>query len=156
MNITVLGGGMVGSAIARDLSQEASFAVTVAENDPAALLRYASLGIATVEADLSDAAQLGDVIAHADLVIGAVPGFMGYITLRRVIEAGKNIVDISFFPEDPFSLDALAKERGVTAVMDCGLAPGLGNMLMGRMNADLDRVANAAWLEVLGLSYDTL
>jgi saccharopine dehydrogenase-like NADP-dependent oxidoreductase len=49
-------------------------------------------------------------------------------------------VDISFFPEDPFTLDALARERGVTAVMDCGLAPGLGNILMGRMNEELDEI----------------
>jgi saccharopine dehydrogenase-like NADP-dependent oxidoreductase len=49
-------------------------------------------------------------------------------------------VDISFFPEDPFTLDVLARERGVTAVMDCGLAPGLGNILMGRMNEELDEI----------------
>ena len=140
MNITVLGGGMVGSAIARDLDREDSFHVTVADNNPATLQRYAQWNIATRQADLDDMAQLADVITDADLVIGAVPGFMGYRTLQRVIEAGKNIVDISFFPEDPFSLDELAKERGVTAIMDCGLAPGLGNMLMGRMDADLDRV----------------
>ncbi|PLX29822.1 MAG: saccharopine dehydrogenase, partial [Ignavibacteria bacterium] len=136
----VLGGGMVGSAIARDLDREDSFHVTVADNNPATLQRYAQWNIATRQADLDDMAQLADVITDADLVIGAVPGFMGYRTLQRVIEAGKNIVDISFFPEDPFSLDELAKERGVTAIMDCGLAPGLGNMLMGRMDADLDRV----------------
>ncbi len=140
MNITVLGGGMVGSAIARDLDREDSFHVTVADNNPATLQRYAQWNIATRQADLDDMAQLADVITDADLVIGAVPGFMGYRTLQRVIEAGKNIIDISFFPEDPFSLDELAKERGVTAIMDCGLAPGLGNMLMGRMDADLDRV----------------
>lgn len=138
MNISVLGSGMVGSAIARDLSLDSTFSVTVADRDPASLRRCASFSVKTREADLADEAQLRSVIADADLVIGAVPGFMGYETLRRVIEAGKNAVDISFFPEDPFSLDALARERGVTAVMDCGLAPGLGNILMGRMNETLD------------------
>lgn len=140
MNITVLGGGMIGSAIARDLSHESAFRITVADRDDAALRRCAAANIATRQADLTDAAHLNEVIADADLVIGAVPGFMGFDTLRRVIEAGKTVVDISFFPEDPFTLDDLAKEKGVTAVMDCGLAPGLGNVLMGRMNADLDHV----------------
>jgi saccharopine dehydrogenase-like NADP-dependent oxidoreductase len=140
MNITVLGGGMVGSAIAQDLANETSFRVTVADRDPGALARCASLGVATREADLARGEVVGDVIADADLVIGAVPGFMGYDTLLRVIEAGKNVVDISFFPEDPFSLNDLAEERGVTAIMDCGLAPGLGNILMGRFDADMDRV----------------
>jgi lysine 6-dehydrogenase len=41
------------------------------------------------------------------------------------------VVDISFFPEDPFGLDELAKAQGVTAVVDCGVAPGLGNILLG-------------------------
>lgn len=140
MNVVVLGGGMVGSAIARDLSNDATMAVTVADRDATALARCASATVATRQADLADAAQLANVIDGAELVIGAVPGFMGYETLRRVIDAGKHVVDISFFPEDPFTLDALARERGVTAVMDCGLAPGLGNILMGRMNEVLDEI----------------
>ena len=140
MNVTVLGGGMVGSAIARDLANESSFTVTVADRDPAALARCASALVHTRQADLADTAQLSEAIAGAELVIGAVPGFMGFETLRRVIDAGINVVDISFFPEDPFALDTLARERGVTAVMDCGLAPGLGNILMGHMNEVLDDV----------------
>ncbi len=67
----------------------------------------------------------------ADLVIGAVPGFMGFATLQAVIEAGKDVVDISFFGEDPFALDALAKACGVIAVVDCGVAPGFSNMVLG-------------------------
>jgi len=43
----------------------------------------------------------------------------------------KNIVDISFFPEDPFELDKLAKENNVTAVVDCGVSPGMGNVILG-------------------------
>ena len=140
MNVTVLGGGLVGSAIVRDLSMEPGFSVTVADRDAASLGRCAAFAAATVQADLSDEQALREVIAHADLVIGAVPGFMGFETLRRVIDAGKNVGDISFFPGDPFALEPLARERGVTAVMDCGLAPGLGNMLMGRMNEELDEI----------------
>ncbi|MBN1446966.1 MAG: saccharopine dehydrogenase NADP-binding domain-containing protein, partial [Bacteroidetes bacterium] len=121
MNITVLGAGMVGSAIARDLSHASAFRVTVADRNEAALRRCSSPQIMIRQADLADADLLSGVIENADLVIGAVPGFMGYETLRRVIDVGKNVVDISFFPEDPFTLDALAKQRGVTAVMDCGL-----------------------------------
>ena len=41
----------------------------------------------------------------------------------------KNIVDISFYPEDPFGLDKLAKDNNVIAVMDCGVAPGMGNII---------------------------
>ena len=36
---------------------------------------------------------------------------MGYKALEAVINAEKNVVDISFFPEDALQLDALAKEK---------------------------------------------
>jgi saccharopine dehydrogenase-like NADP-dependent oxidoreductase len=43
-------------------------------------------------------------------------------------------VDISFFPEDPFLLDELAKKNNVTIVTDCGVAPGMGNIILGYHN----------------------
>jgi len=64
-------------------------------------------------------------------VVGAVPGFMGFKTLQSIIEQGKDVVDISFFPEDAFFLDALAKKHNVTAIVDCGVAPGMSNILLG-------------------------
>ena len=70
-------------------------------------------------------------------MVGAVPGFMGYQMLQTVIEGGKNIVDISFFPEDPFDLDELAKQKNVIAVMDCGVAPGMGNIILGHHDGQM-------------------
>jgi saccharopine dehydrogenase-like NADP-dependent oxidoreductase len=64
---------------------------------------------------------------------------MGFQTLQAVIEAGKNGVDISFYPENPFDLDDLAKAKGVTAVVDCGVAPGMSNLLIGHLHEQLDR-----------------
>jgi saccharopine dehydrogenase-like NADP-dependent oxidoreductase len=60
-----------------------------------------------------------------------MPDFIGYSMVETVIRAGKNIVDISYFAEDPFGLDDLAKENGVTAVVDCGVAPGMANIILG-------------------------
>lgn len=140
MNILVLGGGLVGSAIARDLAQEREFSVTVADRSLASLDRCRRHGLAVTQADLADESVLDTLLADTDLVIGAVPGFMGFNTLKRAILAGKNVVDIAFFPEDPFELDALAREKGVTAVVDCGLAPGLGNILFGRLNEELETI----------------
>ena len=71
----------------------------------------------------------------------AVPGFMGYKTLEAVITAGKHVVDISFFPEDALELDALAKEKGVTVITDCGVAPGMSNFILGRYNAEMNVTA---------------
>ena len=71
-------------------------------------------------------------------MVGAVPGFMGYKMMKDVIEAGKNIVDISFYSEDAFGLDELAKEKGVVAVMDCGVAPGMGNIIFGHHDSKME------------------
>ena len=135
-NITILGAGMVGRTMAIDLA--ADYAVTSADRDETALQKLSSRNIHTVVADLSDRAVVQKLIADADLVVGAVPGFMGHETLRWVIEAGKNIVDISFFPEDPFDLDELAKQKGVIAVMDAGVAPGMSNVIAGYHNQHME------------------
>ncbi|MGE5429839.1 MAG: saccharopine dehydrogenase C-terminal domain-containing protein [Syntrophomonadaceae bacterium] len=128
-NITVLGAGMVGSAMAKDLAKK--YKVTSVDLFEEHLLALELLGIRTIAADLRDTEEVKKVIKTADLVIGAVPGFMGFETLKAVISAGKNSVDISFFNEDPFLLDSLAKDNNVTAVIDCGVAPGMGNIILG-------------------------
>lgn len=62
---------------------------------------------------------------------------MGFNVVKTVIEAGKNMVDISFFPEDSFLLHELAKEKGVTIVTDCGVAPGMSNIILGYHNKNM-------------------
>ena len=69
--------------------------------------------------------------------------FLGFNMLRSVIEAGKNITDISFMAEDTLSLDKLAKENGVTAVVDMGVAPGMSHLLVGYVDSLLDETESA-------------
>jgi lysine 6-dehydrogenase len=130
--VIVLGAGLVGKAMAYDLA--GSFDVTSVDINEEALKEVASHGIKTQRVDFSNLKMLGELITGFDLVIGAVPGFMGYKTAQTVIESGKNMVDISFFPEDPFGLDELAKKHHVTVVTDCGVAPGMGNIIIGYHN----------------------
>ncbi|MEX1239448.1 MAG: saccharopine dehydrogenase C-terminal domain-containing protein [Cyclobacteriaceae bacterium] len=127
--IAVLGAGLVGKAIAIDLSKNAE--VTSLDINEEALKALEQSGIKTLQADLADREKLGALLKPFDLVVGAVPGFMGFQTVQAVIEAKKNMVDISFFSEDAFELDPLAKKNGVTIVTDCGVAPGMGNIILG-------------------------
>ncbi|MCX7832795.1 MAG: saccharopine dehydrogenase NADP-binding domain-containing protein [Ignavibacteria bacterium] len=129
MKITILGTGLVGRTIAKELSND--FVVYAVDCDDNNLKKLNYSNIYTVKADLSSSEEVKRVIAESDLVIGALPGYLGFNALKSVIEAKKNIVDISFFPEDPFLLDELAKKNGVTAVVDCGIAPGLSNLILG-------------------------
>ncbi|RME82452.1 MAG: saccharopine dehydrogenase [Caldilineae bacterium] len=139
MNITVLGAGLVGSAIIKDLAPEhrvLAVDMATATLEPLA----AELSIQTVQADLREPGTVEAAVADSDLVICAVPGFLGYDVLARVVHSGKDCVDISFFREDPFTLDELAREQEVTAVVDCGVAPGLCNIILGYMEAQLEQV----------------
>ncbi len=141
MQITVLGAGLVGSAIIKDLAQETGWTVLAVDRDQRALetLR-AQAPITILQADLREDGVVARSVRDASLVICAVPGFMGFQTLKQVIEAGKDVVDISFFSQDAFLLDGLAKARGVTAVVDCGVAPGLCNILAGHVDSTLDQI----------------
>ena len=138
MNIVVLGGGRVGSAIVRDLTAVDEFSVTVADVDPVTVDRLLEDGADGMCIDLSIPANVERAIADADLVVGAVPGFMGYRTVEQVLEAGKPVVDISFFPEDAFGLTEKAEKAGVPCLVDCGIAPGLSNLVLGRLEEALD------------------
>jgi lysine 6-dehydrogenase len=127
--VIVLGCGLVGKAIAQDLASKYEITAADLQTDTFDLLSQA--GIRTIQADLYDPGQIENLIPEYDLVVGALPGHLGYQTLEKVIRAGKNIVDISFMPEDYFQLDDLARSKKVTAVVDCGVAPGMSNILLG-------------------------
>ena len=137
MKVAVLGAGMVGSAIAFDLSSRhhvSAFDVSEANLDR---LSKRNPRIETCKTDLKNYESYPQLLSSFDLVVTAVPGFMGYKTLEAVINCGKNIVDISFFPEDVLQLDKLAKENGVTVITDCGVAPGMSNFIIGRYNEEM-------------------
>lgn len=134
MRIAVLGSGMVGRAIAVDLAGSHSV-ISADINQQSLEVLSDRHGIDTIQADLNDADSVDSVIGDTDMVVNAVPGFMGYRTLERVISAGKNVVDIAFFPEDSKPLDDLARKRGVIAVTDMGVAPGMCNAILGWHNS---------------------
>jgi len=131
----------VGSAIIKDLAEDKNFFITAVDVNAEALETLKSqTSVKTMQANIRESKSLTSLVSDADLVICAVPGFMGFATLKAIVEAGKNVVDISFFPEDAFLLDELAKARGVTAVVDCGVAPGLGNILAGYAETQFDQI----------------
>ncbi|MDF1546339.1 MAG: saccharopine dehydrogenase C-terminal domain-containing protein [Bacteroidales bacterium] len=135
--IVVLGAGRVGKAIAIDLNKNHQV-VSVDINDKELEYLIDIHKIEAVHSNLSNPANIRYLIKDADLVISAVPGFMGYETLKTIIESGKNVVDIAFFPEDPFELDDLAKKHNVTAIVDCGVAPGMGNIILGHYHKKIE------------------
>ena len=147
--IGVFGAGMVGSAIAIDLALSEHQVVLIDKNINASLevqIKFNELSkdalfsnlhqIQIIRTDIVESINNGDFDRmiknlELDLVVSAVPGFLGFQLLENIIRAGINVVDISFFPEDAQQLHQLAIENNVTAVVDCGVAPGLDNLILG-------------------------
>jgi lysine 6-dehydrogenase len=136
VKLLVLGGGAQGRVIAADLARALpSATVTVAD------LRAPSLpslpNLSWLEADASDVEALARTMREHDLVVGALPSRFGYGAMQAAIAAKRNLVDVSFSAENPLTLDAEAAKAGVAILPDCGLAPGLSHLAVGRAAADL-------------------
>ena len=139
--ILVLGCGLVGRHIADDLT--ADFDVTVVDKSIGNICNREFVNhVKIISEDLSEENKLKYLLGEFDIIVNALPGFMGYQTLKSVIEEGRDVIDISFFPEDPFDLDTLAKKNGVTAIMDFGVAPGMSHLLSGYAANQLDTLDN--------------
>ncbi|WP_366836891.1 saccharopine dehydrogenase NADP-binding domain-containing protein [Lutibacter sp.] len=136
-NIIVLGAGMVGRTIAIDLTNKHN--VTLADFSQEALQfsKNKCNLLETLKLDVTKKEALKQILQPFDLVVCAVPGFLGFETLKTIIEAKKNVVDISFFSENSLELNDLAKQNNVTAIVDCGVAPGMGNIILGYYNQQL-------------------
>jgi len=146
MKVIVLGCGKIGSVMGGEFKRCVPGAeVTMADIDEARA-RDAAAGIPGADwttIDTSDHESLRKKIGGHDLALGALPGDYGYAALKAAVEAGVDMLDVSFTPEDPRRLDGAAKEKGVTVVPDCGVAPGLSNILVGYGASRLDTVEKA-------------
>lgn len=133
-NVIVLGAGMVGSAMAIDMAKIHQVTLTDISHEVLNKAKKKCDDLLILQLDASNKKELQNTIKQHDLVINAVPGFMGYETLKSIIEADMNVIDIAFFPENSLELDSLAKKHGVTAIVDCGVAPGMDNVILGYYN----------------------
>ena len=132
--VIVLGAGMVGSTMAIDMAKKHQVTLTDLNESVLAQVKQKCNSLTTQQLDVTNKVELQKTIKQHDLVICAVPGFLGFATLKAIIEAKMNVIDISFFPENSLELDALAKEKNITAIVDCGVAPGMDNIILGRYN----------------------
>ena len=129
---------MVGSAMAIDLSKNHNLFLADYDLNALKTIQSKNSNIQISQLDVTDSESLSEWIAPADIVLLAVPGFLGYKALETIINSGKNVVDISFSPENVLDLNTLAIEKGVTVIVDAGVAPGIPNYLLGYWDAQLN------------------
>lgn len=142
--VLVLGGGLVGSVMALDLASDEAYSVTVADGSKDSLDRLVSRSGGMInprqDVDFASPESITNAAAAHDLVVGAVPGSLGFAMMGAVIKAGRSMSDISFMGEDYFRWNDEAKKAGVTLMEDVGVSPGFSNVIIGSAVHELDSV----------------
>jgi saccharopine dehydrogenase-like NADP-dependent oxidoreductase len=140
MRIVVFGGGMQGRVIANNLAARPEKPeVVVADFRKAVEL---PAGLIEAQVDVLDREQVTAAVKGAAAAVLAVPSNIAHAALENIIRAGVPVADVSFTPEPPLSLNALAKSTGAACIVDCGVAPGLSHILVGSSYAELGGLDN--------------
>src|SRR2546426_194416 len=137
MRMLVLGSGLQGSACAYDLLQQREVEkVTLAdlrpERLPAFLRPLVGKRLAVVKLDVQDGAALRAALHGHDAVLSALPYYFNLEVARAAVEVGLHCADLGGNTEIVFNqkkLDREACARNVSVIPDCGLAPGMVNVL---------------------------
>lgn len=145
MRIIVLGCGNIGAVISEDLSQSLpSVEITVADMDKVRVEEVANKinrrNVSAAQVDATNSKELVETLSKYDLAVDALPGWLGFQVCKAAVSAKINIVDISYMPEDIMKLNASALKAGISLIPDCGMSPGIGNILVGHAVSRLDKV----------------
>ncbi len=131
--ITILGAGNIGYAIADDLSQD--FDLSVIDISKKSLNR-----IPVGKKYLGDVTKNKEIIEKSDLIISALPGSVSFDIISKLIRMKKNVIDVSYMPEDPFRFERSVKENKTLLIPDAGFAPGLSNVIAGHLYKTMKKI----------------
>jgi len=148
MRMLVLGAGLQGSACAYDLLQDTQVAqVRLADvhvgHLPEFLAPYSGPRLLPTPLDVRDHAAVLGAMRDCDAVMSAIPYYFNVDMARLAVEAGVHFCDLGGNTEIVFKqkeLDAAARAKNITVVPDCGLAPGMVNILAEYGIRQLDSV----------------
>ena len=132
MATLVLGAGIVGSAAVWDLVRR-GHDVTVADADISATRQAAAgLDVKVLQIDAADNTRLRSVLPSQDIIVSAVPYRFGVAVAEAALATGTHYFDFGGNPAvvaGQKQLHDRAIANGVMIVPDCGLAPGLANVI---------------------------
>ncbi|MEM3704217.1 MAG: saccharopine dehydrogenase family protein [Candidatus Bathyarchaeia archaeon] len=144
MKALILGCGRIGSVAAQDFAENISAEVVVADKSQEraknVVEKIGRKNVSWIQLDATNQDQLITTIKRFSIVIGFLPATLGYSLAEACISAGKNLVDVSYMLENPLTLNDKAVKAGITVIPDCGLAPGISNILVGHAAEALDKV----------------
>ena len=148
MRMLVLGAGLQGSACAYDLLQNPQVSlVRLADlhfdHLPAFLKPLSGPRLIPTTLDVRDRDAVLAVMRESDAVMSAIPYYFNLQLAECAVEAGVHFCDLGGNTEIVFQQKALANraaEKGITIVPDCGVAPGMVNILAQHGIEQLDVV----------------
>jgi len=148
MRMLVLGAGLQGSACAYDLLQDKEVTeVRLADlhvgHIPEFLAPYSGPRLIPTPLDVRDHDAVLGVMRQCDAVMSAIPYYFNYDLAKLAVDAGVHFCDLGGNTEIVFKqkeLDADARRQNITVVPDCGLAPGMVNILAEYGIRQLDSV----------------
>jgi lysine 6-dehydrogenase len=145
MKVLVLGCGFIGSVIAADLAERMPSAeIFIADKNLSRAFETAKAtgrtAVRGMKLDAQNHNELVKALRDCDVIVGAMPGDIGHRSVKAAVEAEVDMVDVSYMPENPLDLNGDAEKAGITIVPDCGVAPGISNVLIGHSISQLDMV----------------
>jgi len=152
--VALIGFGNIGQAVAIDLVNSGFHPKVVDVSNERLKLASTKFGLETLKLDVSKDSSL-DILREFNVVITALPGSVAYSVLSKLSNLGVNVVDVSYFPESPWSLDPIARKKGSLIIVDAGWAPGLSNILLGYFHSKFGGL-NIGRIYVGGLSLNPM
>lgn len=158
MKMLVLGAGLQGCACAFDLLRDPEVSrVTIADLQPERMSRFLARTedprLVPVTLDVTDHAAVLEVMKDHDAVLSAIPYYLNGPMARLAVEAGCHFADLGGNTEivmEQKKLETEARAKGLSIMPDCGLAPGMVNILAAEGIRRLD-VADRVRIYVGGL-----
>ena len=144
MKALILGCGNIGSVATQDFAESmSSVEVFVADKNMVRAQEVAKRigkdNVAGIQLNASNYSELVHTLETFDLVMGFLPGDLGYRLVKACVDARKDLVDVSYMPENPLTLNDEAARANATIIPSCGLAPGISNILVGHAIRKLDK-----------------
>ncbi len=148
MRMLVLGAGLQGSACAYDLLQnpevkEVRLADIHIAHLPDFLAPYSGKRLIPTPLDVRDRDATVALLRESDAAMSAIPYYFNLDLAKLAVEAGTHFCDLGGNTELVFEekkLHAEARRKKITIIPDCGLAPGMVNILAEYSISQLDSV----------------
>ena len=143
--VLILGSGFIGRAIAKYVKDNGTVLNIVLFSNNEKELKDAkrelnSRKIQTVLGSISEK-KVQLLAKESDFIFNALPGKIGLRGMELAVKAGKNAIDVSDLDYKEYKhLDKEAKKKGITIIPECGVSPGLGNLIIGAESRVLGKI----------------